>query len=190
MLELKAKKYPDKTTVNLVVRERTPRQISRAVCLFAILGILVALFCKFAVIDRLAAAARAEAAAVRAEETLARVQAANVDFDQVQMEYQRYFSKELSAEQAAAADCMDVLGLVEGKLMTSARVVSASFAGNMLSVQLSGVDLSRVSVILADLSMSPLVDGVEIYTADADGTAESATVSMTITLAVEGGVAP
>ncbi len=183
-LQLKQKRYPDKTTVNLVVRERTPRQVSQAVCLAVILMVVVAVFAKFAVIDRLAAASRAEAAAAAVEQELARLQAQNVDYDRVQLEYQRYFSKELTQEQAGSADCMEVLDLLETKLMRGAQVASAAFSSNVLSLQLTGISLDGTSALLADLYTNPLVTNVELYTA---AEADSGTVTLTITLAVEGG---
>ena len=189
MVMLKQKQYPSKTTVNLIVRERTAHQVSRAACGIVILAVLVALFCKFAVIDRISAAARAEAAAAAAEQELAEYQRSNERFDEVRLEYERYFSSDLTGSGAGASDCMQVLGLMEEKLMPSAQVVSASFEKYLLTVQLAGIDLSQVSGILADLTESPLVESVEISNADTgeDARDARATVSMTIHLSAEGG---
>ena len=107
-----------------------------------------------------------------------------MDYDQVQLEYQRYFSKELTQEQAGSADCMEVLDLLETKLMRGAQVASAAFSSNVLSLQLTGISLDGTSALLADLYTNPLVTNVELYTA---AEADSGTVTLTITLAVEGG---
>ena len=178
MVLTKKKKYPSKTTVNLAIRERSPRRISRVVCFLAILAVLVGLFSKFAVIDRLSAANQAQADAARAQALLNQLLANNSDYESVRVEYSRYFSADLTENGAAAVDCMEVLELIESRLMPRAGISSASFSGSQLSLQ------------LVDLDYSPIVAGVELYTADAgDALAPSAdtSVSMTITLIPEGG---
>lgn len=190
MVLTKKKKYPSKTTVNLAIRERSPRRISRVVCFLAILAVLVGLFSKFAVIDRLSAANQAQADTARAQALLNQLLANNSDYESVRVEYSRYFSADLTESGAAAVDCMEVLELIESRLMPRAGISSASFSGSQLSLQLVGIDLDGASALLAELDDSPIVAGVELYTADAgDALAPSAdaSVSMTITLIPEGG---
>ena len=187
-MELKRKQYPTKTTVNLVIREKTAYQISRGLCLLAIILVLVGLFSKFAVSDRLAAAFRAEAAAAEAERYLAQLQENNSGYEALRVEYARYFSSDVN-EASGSADCMEVLSLVESKLMKSAGVASAVFSQNVLTVQLTGADLDQASGILADLYQSPLVSTVEIYTAatENEDPGQRSSITMTIALMPEGG---
>ena len=106
------------------------------------------------------------------------------------MEYSRYFSADLTESGAAAVDCMEVLELIESRLMPRAGISSASFSGSQLSLQLVGIDLDGASALLAELDDSPIVAGVELYTADAGDAltpSADASVSMTITLIPEGG---
>lgn len=191
MVNLKPKKYPEKTCVNLVIREHTPRQISRAAGLALVLAVAVGLFCKFAVIDRLAAANRAEAAAQAAVRQLETLQAANADYNEVLEEYARAFSLDPTADGTVqAADCLEVLALVEGQLMPGAGVAAFSYTANVLSVQLTGITLNGASALLAGLYQNPMVANVELSTADAEvaGVAdENATLTMTVLLNVEGG---
>lgn len=184
-MKLKQKQYPDKTTVNLIVREQSPREISRAACLFLILALSVGLFCKFGVIDRLSAATQAERTAAAAEQQLEQLRLANADYDPVQAKYQRYFSQELADGQTLSADCMEVLSLLENTIMSGADVSSVSFSGTTLTVRLTGVGLNGTSDILAALSQSSLVTGVDLSTADDD--AGGSAVSMTVALSTKGG---
>ena len=186
---LRQKPYPSKTAVNLIVKERSARRAAQAVCFLLVLAVLVGIFCKFGVIDRLNAASEAQAQASAAQAELERLRADNADFETVRVEYARYFSSDLTGE-AGAADCMEVLGLLESGLMPRAGIASASFSGRLLSVQLTGINLDGASALLADLYRSPIVGNVEIYTADADVASvpdENSTVSMTITLLPGGG---
>ena len=126
----------------------------------------------------------------RAQALLNQLLANNSDYESVRVEYSRYFSADLTENGAAAVDCMEVLELIESRLMPRAGISSASFSGSQLSLQLVGIDLDGASALLADLDDSPIVAGVELYTADAgDALAPSAdtSVSMTITLIPEGG---
>lgn len=160
------------------------------VCFLAILAVLVGLFSKFAVIDRLSAANQAQADAARAQALLNQLLANNSDYESVRVEYSRYFSADLTESGAAAVDCMEVLELIESRLMPRAGISSASFSGSQLSLQLVGIDLDGASALLAELDDSPIVAGVELYTADAGDAltpSADASVSMTITLIPEGG---
>lgn len=192
MLNLKQKQYPTKTTVNLVIRERSKYPFPRMVAVLAAVAVVVGLFCKFAVLDRFSAAGLAEQEASAAERHLADLQASNAEYETVRVEYARYFSDELTGDIPAVADYMEVLQLIESKLMSRAGVSSATFSGNTLSVQLTDITLSRASEILADLHGSKLVESVQIYTADTEEqtSGQRATVAMTITLAAQGGDEP
>lgn len=188
MFNFTQKQYPTKTTVNLVIRERSKHSFSRIIPILAAVVLVVGLFCKFAVLDRFSAASRAEQEAAAAEGHLADLQASNAEYETVRVEYARYFSDELTGDIPAVADYMEVLQLIESKLMRNAGVSSATFSGNTLSVQLTDITLSRASEILADLHSSKLVESVQIYTADTDEKTsdQRATVAMTITLAAQG----
>lgn len=193
MATWKQKRYPTKTTVNLVIRERSAYQLSRVLCGCAIVLVLVCAFCKFAVIDRLQAAAQAGRDAAAQEAYLAQLQLENEDYEAVQTEYAKYFASGTADGQTVTADCMEVLQLVEEQIRPDAGVSSLLFENNVLTLQLTGTDLSRASGILAGLSQSAIVSTVELATAD-DGGAQSgktalagATITMTITLKPEGG---
>ena len=133
---------------------------------------------------------RSSTGSAPAQALLNQLLANNSDYESVRVEYSRYFSADLTESGAAAVDCMEVLELIESRLMPRAGISSASFSGSQLSLQLVGIDLDGASALLADLDDSPIVAGVELYTADAgDALAPSAdaSVSMTITLIPEGG---
>lgn len=191
------KPYPSKTTLNLMMKEKSPYPPSRLVAGLAAVILLILLLTKFAVVDRLNAAAQAERDAADAQQRLSSLQRETTAYDAVRTEYARYFSAQLTASSEAPATCMEVLALMESCLLPDAGISSLDFSGTVIQVQLTGTDLSRASGILARLYQSPLVSSVDIYTADAGGRNESASgtsVNMTITLqstqAAEGGDAP
>ena len=183
-------RYPSKVTVNLVMRERSGNSPRIVLPLFLVLAVLIGVFAKFAVIDRLAVAARAQAGLAAAQAELAQAQAANEAFDSVAAEYSRYFYSGFTEAELGAVDRMEILGLLETELMPRAQIGAMAVKGNVMTVNLSGVTLQGLSDLMRQLKDQDLVSGVSVYTAgtraeQSEG-AGLASVVMTITLAQDG----
>ena len=176
--------YPVKTTLNLMVMERPAAQLKRMAPYIAVLAVLIALFCKFAVIDRLSAATRAENEAQAAERQLEQVQAQLVDYDAVNEEYTRYFSEALGASRAEMPlDVMEALALVEGHVMNQTNISSLDFEGDAVTMRIFRAGLDRASDLYAELTALPQVSSVSLYTANtgnAQPVEEGATILLTI----------
>lgn len=156
--------YPTKTTLNLMIRERKKSDL-RVLIPAVVLGVvLVGLFCRYAVIERLAQASRAEQAAIQAEQALASAQQELENYDEVEAEYNRYFSDALYSKDIPQ-ECMDVLNMMEKELMSKALVTSYSFGGNKLQLQLKMSRFGVTSDLIEALYHVPMVDYVSISTA-------------------------
>lgn len=205
MMARKEKKvlYPTKTTLNLCMKEKTINSPSRIIPLFLLVVLVALAFGKFAVADRLAAASRAEQAAVRAEADLSALRQQTRDYEKVREEYERTLFGGADEDQAQV-DRMEVLALVEDIIMPAAQVASWSALDNMMTLSLSGLTLSDTSDLIKSLLTSDIVEAVDVYTVGADKEGEDgepvhmteendegeympATVSMTILLTTEGG---
>ncbi len=188
----KSNVYPTKTTLNLMIRERWHGDL-RVMIPSALVGaVLIGLFCRYAVIERLNHASRAEQAAIQAEQTLSSVRQELTAYDEVEAEYSRYFSDALFSRDIPQ-ECMDVLNMMEKELMSKVRVRSYSFSGNQLLLQLSMSRFGVTAELIEALYHVPMVDYVSISTATDDLQAASVTddavdqrdesmVIMTITL--------
>lgn len=163
--------YPSKTLLNLAVKPKTINSPSRAIPLFLVLMLCVAVFCKFAVIDRLQMVVDAEAAAHNAEAELAQMQALTADYEQVRAAYEERVLPAQAMAQIGGLDAMDLLALMENKLMDHARVESFSVQEPLVSVKLAGVTLDETAKLVKALEESPMVAYVMVYTA---GTGENA----------------
>lgn len=156
--------FPTKKTLNLMIRERQgmdPRILVPAL----IVGVIVlGLFCKFGVIDRLTAASRAEYAAQKAEQELAAAQQELADYNEVEAQYSRYFSDALDSKDMPQP-CKDVLAMMETHLMNKAMVTSLRFSGNTLTLQLNVSKLGVTSELIEALWNVPMVAYVSISTA-------------------------
>ncbi len=155
---------PTKKTLNLMIRERQG-QDPRILIPALVVGVIVlGLFCKFGVVDRLTAASRAEYAAQKAEQELAAAKLELADYDEVEAEYSRYFSDALDSKDMPQP-CKDVLAMMEAQLMNKAMVTSLRFSKNTLFLQLNVSNLSVTSELIEALWNVPMVENVSISTA-------------------------
>ena len=177
--------YPTKTSLNLMVIESASSQLKRYTPMAAVALVLIVLFCKFGVIDRLSAINRAELAASTAETLLADVDKQLTDYDNVLEEYTRYFSDNLGTQKSEMPlDCMQALKLVKTRIMSKLDVASISFDKNTVTIQITGTALNQASTLMAELSALPEVAKVNVYTANTSKsqTVENgATILLTIT---------
>lgn len=156
--------YPTKQSLNLMIRERRKGDLRVLIPWTVATAVLVGLFCRYAVIGRLAQASRAEQAAIQAEQNLARAQEELLAYDEVEAEYNRYFSDALFSRDIPQ-ECIDVLGMMEEQIMGKAQVTSYSFSGNTLQLQLHMSRFGVASQLIEALYHVPMVDYVSISTA-------------------------
>lgn len=175
--------YPQKKTINLVIKEKSQFNPGRLIPLLAAVLLAAAAFGKFAVADRMAEVNRAQAALDAAGARAKELTAAIADYDAVQDEYNRYASGWMTEDETALVDRMATIDLIERELMSVGGVKQFALAGNTLSVDLTGVTLSGTSGIVERLYAYPMVLQVEVYTA-ATGqiSGDGALVSLAITL--------
>ncbi|MDD4075773.1 MAG: hypothetical protein PHC80_06745 [Eubacteriales bacterium] len=164
------KVYPTKTTLNLGEKPKSINSPSRAIPLFLFLLLCIAAFSKFAVADKLAEAVRAEAIAMQAENELAAIRGQTADYENVRAEYDRRVFPALMMEDAMRADAMEILEMLETRLMPQARVRAFSVQEPVITLQLSGVSLRQTAHLVKTLESSPLVASVMVYTAGTEET--------------------
>jgi len=179
------KQYPVKTSVNLLYRKKSsvsPMQMLLAAAVFAI---VLAVFSKFAVIDRLSAAGKAQREAENIEKALADVRQSNSDYEEVLREYQHYYFSAADSENGdpkAYVDYLDVLEFLDAELLYRAETQTINLAGNMLTVNLTKITLEDASVIAGSLARYDVVKDVRVSSANRQQEAEGATVCLNITL--------
>jgi len=179
------KRYPVKTTVNLLYREKPPITLPQLLLVCVVFVVVLVGFAKFAVIDRLSASGQALREAEELEQALAAVERSNVDYEDVLKEYQHYyFSAADTGGEAAAVyvNCMDVLALLDQELFNKAGIQMVNLTGNVLTVNLTKINLEGASVIAKSLSANPLVQEVMVSAANKQQESEGTTVYLIIIL--------
>lgn len=180
MMNKRKKKYPVKTSVNLLYRERSGVSPLQAVLATAVFIVILAAFTKFAVIDRLAAAGRALREAEELEMKVAMLEQSNSDYDEVLREYQHYYFTVTDSGSVQAenfVDCLDLFELLETEFINKAGIQTVNLMGNVLTINLTDINLERASVIAKSLSENEMVRNVEVSIANRQQDSEVTEVS-------------
>lgn len=189
-MKRRKKQFPVKTTVNLLRRDRTESSLVKTVLAVLVFTVVLTGFSKFAVIDRLAAASRAMREAEELEQTVLELQQKNADYDDVLREYQHYYFSAADREDEnggnqSYVNCMDVLKLLDEELLNKAGIQTVNLSGNVLTVNLTKINLERASEIARSLSENEMVDEVMVSSANRQDESEGTTVYLNIILKTE-----
>ena len=181
-------KYPVKTDINLAIREKKQNKLSTNIPTFIILVIAIAIFSKFAVINRLEQASEAENSATVAQQQLETLKEYTNNYPKVLEEYNALLASKSSLNVVATP--MERLGLVERYLISASQVNSFDVVDDVITAQISGVTLNQISTIYANLMSDPLIENVQVYTASTNDKNNSlTTATMTIQLLVDDSLA-
>ena len=181
-------KYPVKTDINLAIREKKQNKLSTNIPTFIILVIAIAIFSKFAVINRLEQASEAENSATVAQQQLETLKEYTNNYPKVLEEYNALLASKSSINVVATP--MERLGLVERYLISASQVNSFDVVDDVITAQISGVTLNQISAIYANLMSDPLIENVQVYTASTNDKNNSlTTATMTIQLLVDDSLA-
>ena len=181
-------KYPVKTDINLAIREKKQNKLSTTIPTFIILVIAIAIFSKFAVINRLEQASEAENSATVAQQQLETLKEYTNNYPKVLEEYNALLASKSSINVVATP--MERLGLVERYLISASQVNSFDVVDDVITAQISGVTLNQISAIYANLMSDPLIENVQVYTASTNDKNNSlTTATMTIQLTVDDSLA-
>jgi hypothetical protein len=180
----KITRYPTKRTLNLVIREDSMNRPIFALPIFILLVAALLAFAKFAVIDRLAAVFAARTSLSAQENELKMKTAANAEYNTVLNEYNRYFFSGYSAAENAQVDRVEIITLLEQKLIYSAKISSITVLGNKVTVNLSGVTLEELSLIIRNIRDEKNISDVSVFNAGTQSKTDGnklSSVSLTIT---------
>ena len=181
-------KYPVKTDINLAIREKKQNKLSTNIPTFIILVIAIAIFSKFAVINRLEQASEAENSATVAQQQLETLKEYTNNYHKVLEEYNALLASKSSLNVVATP--MERLGLVERYLISASQVNSFDVVDDVITAQISGVTLNQISTIYANLMSDPLIENVQVYTASTNDKNNSlTTATMTIQLTFDDSLA-
>lgn len=153
---------PVKRTLNLRVQEKRFSHPERWIPLIVVILILAVLIGKFGVADRFAKVSAARAELNAAKRNLESIRASYSDFRDVQKEYNRYTYE---GYDLTIADRLDVMSILERKVLPVCSVRSFSVTGKTVSISVAGLTFRQISDLTADLMSEPLVNYVYVSSA-------------------------
>lgn len=181
----KAVKCPTKRTVNLAKRESHTQSVLTLVCGVLIIALLSAAVAKFGVIDQLARLSEAERAYNEVHARHVEMESAIAAYPEVEQEYRTYSRKWMTNDSAlsVSVDRMEVLDLLEQRLMSCGTVKSFLVQDSTVLVAMSGMNLEEISIMFADLQRQPIVASAVLTIAStAKDSTEALDFSITIIL--------
>lgn len=179
------KKYLTKTTVNLAMRENRSGESRAVVPTAIILAVLIALFCKFGVIDPLMKASTAEQLAESESVALQSLEDANADYDEVLAKYENLNISTVSV--TGTMEPMECLSLIDDNLVAASKVEAYTVSQGVITAKISGVTLNSISDIYKSLMAYDSVENVQIYTAATGEEGSGTTATLTIKLVSDDG---
>ena len=162
----KAVTYPTKKTLNLAIKEKSPFRPQKLIPLLLVVLFAVALFAKFAVIDRLNEYYALQDQAADKDMQVARLTQELKEYPEVLEVYSRYSVSWMNADVKATVERTDILDLIEKELVPYASIRNISIAGNTVSLQLGGITLEDASQLVNNIKARDDVSNVSIYSAD------------------------
>lgn len=172
-------RYPDKTSINLLMQDKSVRDPKFQIILFVLFALILALFVKFMVIDKLAEAYEAEKAYTQMQTQIDQLRASNEKYDQVREEYSHYSNGYLNDEEKAEQDRMAMMRVIKSNVITKSEIQSVEISGNVATLTIDNIRLRTVSDIVASLEKDDLVSFVTVSTAGTN-TDSNAMVTATV----------
>lgn len=162
----KAKNILLKKTLNLAVKEKDRANDPKVVLPFAVIAaVLIVIFGKMAVADRLSAASSVYSEVSYINQRTQELRKENEQYDDVRKQYDHYTYSAYSKDELALQNVGDIFSLIDSKLLPNSQINSLVFNSNVLNVVINNVTLQDVSLIVSDLYKSPIVDTVTVSTA-------------------------
>jgi len=183
----KPAKYPDKTSVNLLAKEKDYSDPKFQIIIFVIFLIILAVFVKFMVIDLIIDANAAQSKYESMQSNIATLQENNKDYSKIRAEYSHYGNGYLNDEEKKECDRGDMLDIIDGEVLSKADIQSVEISGNVAKITIDSVRLKTVSGIVSSLEENDAVSYVTVSTAGSSDSSSSVTATLAITFKSAGG---
>ncbi|NLD20522.1 MAG: hypothetical protein GX663_09845 [Clostridiales bacterium] len=158
-------KYPEKTTINLLVRETGFGDPKRRIAIMVVVVILAAVFLKFLVFDRIWAAYEAEREYTEIKQQIAELQIVNKDYEKIRQEYGHYGNGYMNGEESMEQDRAAMMSVINSEILSKADIQSIQISENLAIVTIDNIKLGTVSSIVAALESQKTVSFVNVSTA-------------------------
>ena len=185
-IEKLRRSLPTKTTLNLTIPVSRQNKLSTVIPTAIVIAILIGVFTKFAVIDRLNEVSRREAdvAALQAQ-----VDVANdglKDMEEIRQQYYRYTTYFMTESEISVVDRVELLNMLTKTGETkNVQLRSVAVSNNRISLMVTGPDLKAIGDYVDALKKDPRVVNAVLGNASsakiASGSVYNASITMEVT---------
>ena len=174
---------PSKRTMNFV-HHQSGINIKKLLPVLLVVIIAAAVFAKFGILDQLNKKTAAYNELNMKQSQLDAINIKLAGYDELEQEYGRYSYGWMNDTEVNMVSRMDVLALVEKKIVPAAVVDNLAVNNNVLTLNIHGITLEQASAMVKSLEQSSLVESATVYNAVAED-AEEASIFMSIILTKE-----
>ena len=184
------KSLPTKTTLNLIVPVSRQNKLSTVLPTAIIVALAIALFTKFAVIDRLDKVNKREAEVGALQTQVDKMNDELKDYDEVHENYYRYTTYFMTESEISVVDRVELLDILTKTAGKNVTLNAISVVNNKISFAIDAPDLKTVGDFVDALNKSPKVVNAVVGNAqkvkrDAE-TIVNASITMEVTNETEG----
>lgn len=155
-------KYPTKTTLNLVIHEKTENSLSVVTPVFVVLAIAIILFTKFAVIDRYIALNKAEKTYEASVSQLHQINEKLKGYDEVARKYHIVAKEYLTQEQAILVNRIELLDLLQNDLAGIGTFETIEITRNQVTLGVKATTLDKIRALRETLLKEEYVRNVTL----------------------------
>ena len=184
------KSLPTKTTLNLIVPVSRQNKLSTVLPTAIIVALAIALFTKFAVIDRLDKVNKREAEVGALQTQVDKMNDELKDYDEVHENYYRYTTYFMTESEISVVDRVELLDILTKTAGKNVTLNAIAVVNNKISFAIDAPDLKTVGDFVDALNKSPKVVNAVVGNAqkvkrDAE-TIVNASITMEVTNETEG----
>lgn len=163
---VKTRDLPTKRSINLAaVGVKKPIRVKSAVPLIVIVVVAALILGKFAVLDRLLAVSRAESEVASLQTQLSSAYHKLESFGEMSEEYAHYTYEDMTDEELARTDRVEVLDLIQRVVLPQASLSGWTITENLLTLDISQASLQEINLLAQQLNGEPLVNFTTVHTA-------------------------
>lgn len=164
----KAGRYYNKKGINLIQNEEKKRHLLLTIIAALLVVVLLELGLKYGVLDLYSKLSAAQEQYDNMHVKYVAAQNELRDYDDVLLEYRTYsrdwMEKDTSGKYVSV-DRRDVLDLIESKMMKKGQIQNVSVVGTDVNVDMTGMNLTQISQMCAELETSPIVESAVLTSA-------------------------
>lgn len=168
-------RFPEKTEMNLYVPVRNGNSPELVIPTAVLLALLIGLFTKFCVLDRLEKVREAESEYLTLQNRLSELDETLKDYDKVTEDFYRYTDAYLTEGDAQTVDRLEIISMLDRNVPAYADYDTVTISGNSVVLKVYSPSLDNVALLQRRLENDALVDNVTVYNADRNYYSESGT---------------